>query len=468
MLALLLPVIIGFVAFTLELGRIYNRKAEMQTLADNVAIAAARKLNGTKDGISDALAAARDVVEGGTDSTARMRYQYSEPMLFSDIGLKFANSPDGAGGWLSADAAKFSPEELAYVKVDTNDFSGGYSTVRLMFTQLLSNVPSFKVPHVTVAGRQRLKLTPLALCAMSKDASNPLEARENPSGYSELTEYGFRRGISYNLLKLSPNTSTAINYVVDPISLPPKGGNFSTSILGPYVCTGTVELPKVIGQTLNLQSDFPINSLVNQLNARFNLSSGQCNAVAAPPDTNVKQFSLANIAWMNIPYDQVADTAPTPGRMETIADLDPPNDQSPTHYGPLWVFARPVPWSAYTAGHAEPASGYTPFEANQAVWNALYRTGPVLKGYPKDAKTGLDSPPYLTQIVKPASNYPGVAYRRVLNIPLLDCPADSAPGKVLAIGRFFMTVPASTTGVHAEFAGATLQEEAAGAVELYQ
>lgn len=469
LLALLLPVLIIFIAFSLELGRIYNRKVEMQALADSVAISAARNLNGTKDGISDALAAARDVVEGGSDSTARLRYQYRDTMLFSDGALKFSKSPDGASGWLNADAAKASPEGVAYVKVDTNDFSGDYGTIKLLFTPFLNNLPSLKVSHSAVAGRQRLKLTPLAICAMSKDASSPFKKRDNPDNYSELTEYGFRRGVSYNLLKLSPHTSTAVNYVFDPISLPPKDGNFAISTIGPYVCTGTVELPKVIDQTLNLQSGFPISSLVNQLNSRFNLSSGQCSTVAAPPDYNVKQFTVGNINWMNTPYDQVADTAPTSGRLETIADLDPPNNQSsPTHYGPLWVYARPVPWSEYAPGETEPAKGYAPFKAETAVWNSLYSTGPVLNSYPKDPSSGLDSPAYFSQITKPTSSYPGVWHRRVLNIPLLECATAGAPGKVVAIGRFFMTVPANTNGIYAEFAGVSRHEEVAGSVELYQ
>ncbi len=442
----------------------------MQTLADGVAISAAKKLNGNRDGISDALAAARDVVEGGTDTTGKLRYQYNRTMSFSDSALKFSTSSDGASGWLNADAAKVSPAGLAYVKVDTNDLSADYGTVNLLFTQFLSNFSSVMVSHSAVAGRQRLKLTPLAICAMSKDASNPFEKRQNPNPdtYSELTEYGFRRGISYNLLKLSPNTSTAVNYLVDPISLPPKGGNFSTSIIGPYVCTGTVELPKVIGATLNLQSGFPINSLVDQLNSRFNLSNGQCSAVAAPPDSNIKQFTFGSINWMNTPSGQVANPASSANRFETVADLAPPNNQSPANYGPLWAFARPVPWSEYAPGRDEPAKGYVTFNASQPVWNSLYSTGPTLKTYPKDGQSGLDSPAYFAQVVKPTTNYPGVAYRRVLNVPLLECPSAGVPGKVVAIGRFFMTVQANTNGIYAEFAGVTLHEEVSGAVELYQ
>jgi Flp pilus assembly protein TadG len=471
MLAVLLPVIIGFMAFALELGQMYNRIAEMQAVADGIAVSAAKKLNGTKEGISEALAAAHDAVESGDATATKPHYQYGKTMVVSDEAIRFGNAPDGGAGWLSADAAKVSPAGIAYVKVDTNALRAEYGTVDLVFMRVLSSLQSVKVSHTSVAGRQRLNVTPLAICAMSKDPGHPFAERVNPAESSELTEHGFRRGVSYNLLKLSPNTATAVNYVLDPISLPPTAGNFSTTNVGPYVCTGTVELPRVIGETLNLTSSYPVSDLVNQLNSRFNLftGAGKCNAVAAPPDSNTKSFSPATVNWMNVPRDNVADQATTANRMETVADLYPLTDTDPTHYGPLWAFARPVPWSAYSPGQAEPANGYTTFQAVNAIWKSFYNAADTdPKSYPTDPKTGLQSPPYFTQVIEPATNYPGVPYRRVLNVPLLDCPAPGSPGKVLAIGRFFMTVPADASGIYAEFAGVTLKEVANGPVELYR
>jgi hypothetical protein len=56
----------------------------------------------------------------------------------------------------------------------------------------------------------------------------------------------------------------------------------------------------------------------------------------------------------------------------------------------------------------------------------------------------------------------------VLNVPLLSCPAPGSPGVVVAIGRFFMTKLADASGIYAEFAGASSQEEMSGPVELYR
>jgi hypothetical protein len=475
MTALLLPLLIGFVALTLELAQIYNRKAEMQAVAEGLAMSAARKLNGTSQGVADALAAAQDLVASGAKSEKKLHFRYHSTMTFLDAAIKFSTSPDGTAAWVGAEAAKAAPAGLAYARVDTHDLDADYGTVKLLLIRVLATVAPVQLSHVAIAGRQRLNVMPLAICDMSKDPAQPFKERKNADGLSELTEYGFRRGISYNLLKLSPHTTSAVHYMIDPISLPPRSGNFTTAVVGPYICNGTVELPRVIGQTLNLQSTFPVAQFVNHLNSRFNsfnATNKECSANGAPPDSNIRSFAHANgnINWMTNPGRQVAEPAPTPNRMETVADVDPSNPSSATHYGPLWVFARAVPWSSYKAGEPEPAGGYVPFEATTAIWKSLYSPGPGLTTYPTDSKTKLQSPPYFTTQAAgaPATNYPGVMYRRVLNVPLLSCPAGAPAGAVLAIGRFFMTVPADSNGIYAEFAGATLQEQVSGPVELYQ
>jgi hypothetical protein len=63
--------------------------------------------------------------------------------------------------------------------------------------------------------------------------------------------------------------------------------------------------------------------------------------------------------------------------------------------------------------------------------------------------------------------------RRVLNIPLLECPITAASdqnvlAKVLAIGQFFMAVQASGSTLSGEFAGVVKAQAVAGQPELYQ
>lgn len=436
----------------------------MQAVADAIAISAAKHLNGTAEGVTKALTAARDVVESGYDWT-KLKYGYRNTMTFSDAAIRFGRSPDGIE-WLDSDAAKASPHGVTYVRVDTDEL-GGYGKVDLLLMPLVSTLKSIQIRHATIAGRRQIKATPLAICAMSTDPDDPYQQRDNGSGFSELTEYGFRRGVSYNLLKLNPKEETPANFLVDPISLPPKGSlsNFDTGTVGQYVCTGTVELPAVIGETINLQKDFP-TGLINHLNARFDASKGACNPKSAPPDSNIKQYTIATNSWMSKPKGQVAQTFTSPNLLHTIADLPPPNDQDPTLYGPLWVYARPVPWASYSSGQSEPATGHTPFPASAAAWKGLYSTGPGMNTYPS-GPAGLLSP-YFTQVVAPTVSPPGIQYRRVLNVPLLQCPVSGSQGTVLAMARFFMTVPADATGIYAEFAGVATKDEITGPVELYQ
>jgi hypothetical protein len=60
--------------------------------------------------------------------------------------------------------------------------------------------------------------------------------------------------------------------------------------------------------------------------------------------------------------------------------------------------------------------------------------------------------------------------RRVLNIPLLSCEPSvpsGATAEVLAIGKFFMTVPATQNSLVAEFSGLVPESALPGEVELY-
>jgi Flp pilus assembly protein TadG len=467
MFVVLLMVILGFIGLALDLSRVYNRKAEMQAVADGVAISAATRLNGTSSGISEAIQVARDVMENGVD-VLRPKYQYNQVMVFSDAALKFSRSADGSTGWLDAASARASPRGLSFAKVETGELDSRYGTVNMMFMPVLSpSLASVDVRHTTVAGRAGIGVTPIAICAMSP---NEVEGRTNASGNDELVEYGFRRGVGYDLMKLSPENDTGTNFLVDPVSPPGPGSsasNFSLSTVAPYVCTGTVALPNVSNASIRVQSGFPIGSLYEQLNSRFNLSNGKCDPATAPPDTNIRQFSLANITWMSprpIHQTAVLETV-IDNRRRTIADLPPPNHPTAADYGPLWVFARAVRRSSYIPGQSEPANGYATFDATPAIWTSLYSAGLGLSGYP--SPSGIATP-YSTQLQSPPATRPGTRHRRVLNVPLLQCPVSGATATVRAIGKFFMTVPAEAGAIHAEFAGIATEQSIVGPVEIYR
>jgi Flp pilus assembly protein TadG len=482
MFAVLLPIILACYGLALDLARIYSRKAEMQAIAGTIAVAAAKKLNGTQAGITEAVAAAQDVLQqSGGDSAFWPKYGYVNTMVWSDAAIRFSKTADGSTGWLTVGEASTAPVGLNYVKVDTGQLNADYGAISMLFAPFWTSSLTVNVAHAAVAGRGRISVTPLGICAMST-APNHFTSRNNGAGYEELVEYGFRRGVGYNLMMLNPQagSTTGVTYLVDPITLSGSGSspkNLLVATVSPYVCTGTMAVPRLVGQTVNVQSGFPLSSLVNQLNSRFDsYTNAACEPSTAPADKNVKQYTAgATLGWMNPKPPATSQTAATDTtvRLQTKADLPPsavppPNNLTATNTGPLWAYAKAVPWSAYTAGQPEPSGGYTPFPTTAATWTALYGSSVGLGTYPSPAT----STPYLSLTQLPSITHrPGVANRRVLNVPLLNC--STMPGStatVLAIGRFFMTVPANgaTNTISAEFAGATSEVQAGGPVELVQ
>ncbi|WP_371764455.1 TadE/TadG family type IV pilus assembly protein [Massilia sp.] len=469
MTAILLPVIFGFFMLALDFSRIYNRKVEMQTLADAVALAAAKKLDGTTTGISAALAAAQGVVE---DPANGPKYDYLNNITWENAAIKFGASPDGNTGWKSDGEAAASPAGLVFVKVDTGLLSGHYGKVDMFFAPILSSsLGSVETGHITIAGKARLQVTPLAICAMSPTAR---ARRQNANGtqYDELAEYGFRRGVGYNLMNLNPNGPTAMSFQVDPVSL--AGGattNFNQSIYEPYICTGTMAVPKVTGATVAVQSPFPIGTYYSHLNSRFDPYSGTCDVNTSPPDSNVKQYAFAGVSWMSTKATvQVAKTdTSTTAMLQTVAEIGPTNYPTAVDYGALWSFARAVPWSSVADPAApEPAGGYTPFNATSLIWSKLYGSASTVGTYP-------GSTPYLTtsgssyfQTPPTVARRPGARNRRVLNIPLLSCPVTGATATVLGIGKFLMTIPADSSAIYAEFGGIVTDAQLGGPVEIYQ
>jgi hypothetical protein len=471
MTAVLMVVILGFFMLALDLSRIYNRKAEMQTMADAVALAAAKKLDGTPAGVNAALATAQAIL---ADQANGPKYAYLQSMTWEDAAMEFSASRDGSTGWKPAGVAKNAAAGLAFVKVDTQVLSGHYGEVGMLFAPILSSAfSSIEVGQATVAGKGRLQVTPLAICAMS---ATPRGKRQNSNGtqYDELVEYGFRRGVGYDLMKLNPAGTTPMSFQVDPISLAGGGStasNFGSSIYAPYICTGSMAVPKVTGASVGVQSPFPISTYSDQLNSRFDPYSGSCDMNTSPADSNVKQYAFAGVSWMSTKATvQVAnqDSSNTTV-LQTVAEVGPANYPTAGDYGVLWTFARAVPWSSYqNQGEPERAGGYTPFDATSLVWSKLYGSTSAVGTYP-------GSTPYLTasgssyfQTPPTAARRPGARFRRVLNIPLLSCPVSGTTATVLAIGKFLMTIPATSTSLYAEFGGITTEDQLGGPVEIYQ
>jgi hypothetical protein len=460
--------IFGLLAFSWDLSRMYNRKVELQQIVDAAALAAAHELNGTPAGVSQAVAKAAASVE-------RLKYGYTSYATWSPDAIKFGTALDG--DWVDAGTASGNPGGIRYVKVNTNGLGAEHGQVDTIFMRVVSSShDSVQMGASAIAGPSQMAVVPFAVCAMS---SVPAAARVNPGSATptvappntELVEYGFRRGVSYNLMNLNPNAATPANFLVNPMS-----GTVDVATAGAFICTGTMAAHGIVGKSVTVTSPFPMGSLFGHFNSRFDsYPAGTCSPNSAPPDANIKAYdrSVAGaVGWMKtVPTSQSAVSLTTGPKLWTIADpLPAPASNKETDYGVLWSYARSVPYSSYVAGQPEPAGGYAPF--GTGAWQTLYDPGrPSAPTYPTSSSTVT---PYQaisgTNFLAPttSSHKPGLRDRRVLNVPLLSCPAAGSTANVLAIGRFFMTVPATATTLHAEFAGLASEAGLGVQVELYQ
>lgn len=462
--AVLLIPLIALCGFAIDLGMIYNRNAEMRNIAHAIALAAAKKLNGTAAGISDAAAAA-----ASTATIVKFKNR-TTAVAWSSKALRFSTSPDRDGSWVDSAGAQADAQRMYYVKVDTRELDGEGDVTTALLPVLSESFRIVPSNSEVIAGRTSIDIAPLAICAMSTSAA---EARNNGTNYVELVEYGFRRGISYDLMNLNPIGATPLNFVVNPVTRPGKAADaadFSTDTVGPHACTGSLSVPRVTGDAVSIRQPFPLAALKEQLNARFEkYDEGLCNANGALPDFNIKAYDYSlmptTFPWMTTaPAGQTAATA-SGTTLKTVADLPPPGGTA-SQYGPLWSYARAVPYASYSAGSPEPAAGYTTFST--ASWPALYG-GQTVKTYPTGASATPYKPGAGNNLASPTVHGPGLRNRRVLNVPLLDCTsAPTSTATVRAVGRFFMTVPATSKVLAAEFAGAVQPDRIQGNVAVFQ
>lgn len=466
MFALLLVFLIGMCGLALDVGPLYNRKVDLSNVAEAAALAAAKELNGTAAGIAAARASAKTTAE-------RLTYHNGATIAWNDAALSFAAAPARTGTWIPASEAGGSADSLYFAKVDTAALDPALGEVRTMFMAIFwKQLATVQMTDSAVAGKTAVNATPIAICAMSPVAS---EQRTNAGlTATELVQYGFRRGVSYDLMQLNPNGTTPARFLINPAGLPGSGGStFDMSLVGQFLCTGVMWTPRLTGGTMSVSSlpaTAPLDGLSVQLNSRFDDFTGRvCNPNGAPPDFNVKQYAYdkaGGAPWMSPATGNAAALSATSrGRLETIADLPTaPAGTLPAQYGPLWTYAKAAKYAA-----TEPSAGYGTFAT--ADWSKLYKLGPSASGYPTSA-----SSPYLTTA---GSSYAppdttrldlSAEQRRVLHVPLLNCPVASGTNvsaTVLALGRFFMTVQATNERLVAEFAGVATAQSMTGLVELY-
>jgi hypothetical protein len=450
--------ICGFCSLALDLSRVLNRRMELQSVADAAAVSAATELNGTTAGLTNAAQKASSLFSIPTMYGGASYGYIPEEMNWSDDAIKFASSPDGP--WISKSeaAARSVPNGLLYVQIDTAALDPAYGKVRTLFLPVIASDLEFASTAArAVAGPTAVAVMPFGICAMHTDAVRDRNG--------ELEEYGFRRGVSYDLMQLNPEgTGAGQTFMIHPFSgpgaTPTSASNFTT--VAPAVCTGMLGISRVTGGKVSVSSPFPLNDYYQQFNSRFDSYTAPCSPDTAPPDRNVKpyKFNDGSVPWMKTPPQGQASAlyvdSVNQKRWTVAGPFPSPAGTTADAYGPLWTYARAVRYAA-----TAPSGGYVAYAP--AHWKDLYTPGePAAQSYPSSTPYQIGGASHGRSPTRP-----GVADRRVLNIPLLSCPVSGNSATVKGIGRFFMTVPAEGAHLYAEFAGLAEEQTLRTRVRLY-
>ena len=182
------------------------------------------------------------------------------------------------------------------MKIDSAGLDPSYGEVRTLFLPVISDGgPIVSTTARAVAGASAIAVMPFAVCAMNAD--------EKRSRNGELEEFGFRRGVSYDLMQLNPEASGAgqtflIHPYDGPGSAPASPADFNT--VAPSICTGVMGIARVMGGRVPVSTPFPLNEYHEQFNSRFDSYTLPCIAGTAPPDRNIKQYKFddGSVPWM--------------------------------------------------------------------------------------------------------------------------------------------------------------------------
>lgn len=175
-------VIAGFLGLAVDLGRMYITKNEAQAFVDAGALAAAEKLDGTSDGVTNAQTAATSLGNKWNFGTT----------AFTGTTVEVATS--SAGPWTSAGSPPSPATNYMYVRVTAN------TSVHLYFTPVVVNWAGSSQTSATVKAMGAAAQLPVTTLNTGAFPFSPI-AFDGPSGGNQpaSNNWGFVAGQEYTM-----------------------------------------------------------------------------------------------------------------------------------------------------------------------------------------------------------------------------------------------------------------------------
>lgn len=186
-LVILVPVLFGFIGFAVDLGQMYLIRGELKTAASSMALAAAQKLIGTDQGITNATAAAQLPIE--TASGFGNKYNFGELAIGQSNGFLSSTVADPTYFATLQDALSGSNSDSGttsrHVKVTIT------ADAPLTFWRFLPDGAQGKVP-VTVQAIAGISAPLCTACGIENFAVAAIDQ-------SDTTDFGFVADSKYTL-----------------------------------------------------------------------------------------------------------------------------------------------------------------------------------------------------------------------------------------------------------------------------
>lgn len=463
MFGLTLLLLLGFMALVFDLGRTYVVRTELQNAADAAALAGAKDLNQKLSGVTQAIATVKAI---GLQNDTTFSFNDDTGIDITDAMISVSSCPYTCAWTQASTLTEATAADKTFIKVEIPS-----NNLATFFAGIAGNATT-RTYGLAVAGFYVREITPIGICAIDLKKGGAIDLPA-PRTEKELTEFGFRRGVAYNIMELGPLGGSGQPYLLNPVdtwgSPACDPSHSSATYTAPFVCTGISAAIGTVPGNVFGNTGISAGPIQAALNSRF-----KANA-CAPQDANVKEYTVPKTAGAGPagnPRDwtqEGADVYPIQQSI-TIDSTTRKPVPAPTigQYGALWSYSRAVQAVAPTS----PSTDYTagdPFTLND--WPDLYAgntADQTASGYPTSPSppsfpAGTLAAPYNTlsgskYFALPPTT-PGKRDRRVLNLAIVNCPASTGTGcnstiPIVGIGRFFMQVEADLPkSIEAEFAG---------------